>query len=65
LQDFCAETEEDHQQTLSLMRQVQYDFAFMFKYSERPNTHAQRKYKDDVPEEIKSKRLQEIIDLQK
>lgn len=61
---FCSETEEDHLQTLSLMELVQYDFAYMFKYSERPKTLAQRKYKDDVPDEVKSRRLQEIIDLQ-
>jgi tRNA-2-methylthio-N6-dimethylallyladenosine synthase len=61
---FCSETEEDHQQTISLITEVKYDFAFMFKYSERPKTYAQRKYKDDVPEEIKKRRLQEIIDLQ-
>jgi tRNA-2-methylthio-N6-dimethylallyladenosine synthase len=61
---FCSETEEDHQQTLSLLEAVNYDFAFMFKYSERPKTYAQRKYKDDVPEETKSRRLQEIINLQ-
>ena len=62
---FCGETEEDHQQTLSLLQDVVYDFAFMFNYSERPNTYAQRKYNDDVPEQVKSRRLQEIIDLQK
>ena len=61
---FCGETEEDHQQTLSLIREVGYDFAYMFKYSERPKTYAQRKYTDDVPEEVKSRRLQEIIDVQ-
>lgn len=61
---FCSETEEDHLQTLSLMQEVKYDFAFMFKYSERPKTFAQRKYTDDVPEKIKNKRLQEIINLQ-
>lgn len=61
---FSAETEEDHQQTLDLMKEVGYDYAYMFKYSERPNTLASKKYKDDVPEEIKSRRLQEIIDLQ-
>jgi tRNA-2-methylthio-N6-dimethylallyladenosine synthase len=61
---FCSETEEDHLQTLSLMREVGYDFAFMFAYSERPKTLAQRKYTDDVPAEVKSRRLQEIIDLQ-
>jgi tRNA-2-methylthio-N6-dimethylallyladenosine synthase len=62
---FSTETEKDHQETLSLMKEVGYDFAFMFAYSERPKTYAQRKYTDDVPEEVKSKRLQEIIDLQK
>lgn len=62
---FCSETEEDHQQTLSLMEAVAYDYAFMFKYSERPDTLAAKKFKDDVPEEVKSKRLAEIIDLQR
>jgi len=61
---FCSETDEDHAETLSLMEQVGYDFAFMFKYSERPNTFASRNYKDDVSEDIKSKRLSEIIALQ-
>jgi tRNA-2-methylthio-N6-dimethylallyladenosine synthase len=61
---FCGETEEDHLQTLSLMREVGYDFAFMFKYSERPGTRAQKELKDDVPDEIKTRRLNEIIDLQ-
>ena len=61
---FCGETEADHQQTMSLMEWVGYDYAFMFKYSERPNTIAQKKYADDVPEETKSRRLKEIIDLQ-
>jgi tRNA-2-methylthio-N6-dimethylallyladenosine synthase len=61
---FCDETEEDHQQTLSLMEEVGFDFAFMFKYSERPGTVAERKFEDNVPEETKSRRLQEIIDLQ-
>jgi len=61
---FCSETEEQHQDTLSLMELVRYDFAYMFKYSERPKTLAERKYKDDVPEEIKSRRLAEIIALQ-
>ncbi len=58
---FCGETEEDHQQTLSLMEEVRFDMAFMFKYSERPKTLAARKYPDDVPEEVKSRRLQEVI----
>lgn len=61
---FCGETEEEHQDTLSLMRWVNYDFAFMFKYSERPNTKAARKMQDNVPENIKVRRLTEIIDLQ-
>ncbi|MDR0581812.1 MAG: tRNA (N6-isopentenyl adenosine(37)-C2)-methylthiotransferase MiaB [Prevotellaceae bacterium] len=61
---FCSETEDDHAQTLSLMREVGYDAAFMFKYSERPNTKAARHFPDDVPDEIKTKRLNEIIALQ-
>jgi tRNA-2-methylthio-N6-dimethylallyladenosine synthase len=61
---FCSETDEDHQQSLSLMEWAEFDFAYMFKYSERPGTKAARKYKDDVPEEIKSARLSEIIALQ-
>ena len=61
---FCTETDFDHNQTLSLMNYVRYDFGYMFKYSERPNTLAQRKYKDNVDEKIKSKRLTEIINLQ-
>jgi tRNA-2-methylthio-N6-dimethylallyladenosine synthase len=61
---FCTETEEDHQKTLSLMEWAGYDFAYMFRYSERPGTKAARKYKDDIPEEIKTRRLNEIISLQ-
>lgn len=61
---FSSETEEDHQNTLELMRWAAYDYAFMFKYSERPGTIAEKKYNDDVSEEIKSQRLKEIIDLQ-
>jgi tRNA-2-methylthio-N6-dimethylallyladenosine synthase len=61
---FCGETEEEHQETLSLMRAVRYDHAFTFAYSERPTTYAARKYVDDVPEEVKKRRLTEIIDLQ-
>jgi tRNA-2-methylthio-N6-dimethylallyladenosine synthase len=61
---FCSETEEEHQDTLSLMETVKYDFGYMFAYSERPKTLAERKYKDDVPAEIKSRRLAEIVDLQ-
>lgn len=61
---FCGETEKDHEDTLKLMEKVQFDFAYMFMYSERPKTLAERKYKDDVPEEIKKRRLNEIIQLQ-
>jgi len=61
---FCTETEEDHLETLSLMEWAGYDFAYMFKYSERPGTRAARKYRDDVPEETKTRRLNEIISLQ-
>lgn len=61
---FHSETEEDHQETLSLMREVGFDSAFMFKYSERPGTYASKRMEDDIPEEVKSRRLQEIIDLQ-
>jgi tRNA-2-methylthio-N6-dimethylallyladenosine synthase len=58
---FCTETEEDHQETLSLLDYVKYDYGYMFAYSERPNTPAAKKLVDDVPEEIKSRRLAEII----
>lgn len=61
---FSGETEEEHAATLSLMREVGYDFAYMFKYSERPGTFAQRHLPDDVPDEVKSRRLSEIIALQ-
>lgn len=61
---FCSETEEDHQQTLELMKWAGYDYAFMFKYSERPNTFAAKKYPDDISEEVKSRRLEEIIKVQ-
>ncbi|AMA50011.1 MULTISPECIES: tRNA (N6-isopentenyl adenosine(37)-C2)-methylthiotransferase MiaB [Flavobacterium] len=61
---FPTETEEDHKDTLSLMEHCKYDFGFMFAYSERPGTLAARKMEDDVPEEIKKRRLNEIIDLQ-
>lgn len=61
---FCGETEEEHQDTLSLIKEVQYDMGFMFKYSERPKTLAERKFEDDVPEEVKGRRLQEVIELQ-
>ena len=61
---FCGETEQEHEDTLSLMRKVEYDFAYMFNYSERPRTLAERKYEDDVPTEVKKRRLREVIDLQ-
>ncbi len=60
---FCTETEEDHQESLSLMRYCQYDLAYMYFYSERPGTLAARRFKDDIPEEVKKRRLQEMIDL--
>ena len=61
---YCSETEEDHQLSLSLMREVGYDSAFMFKYSERPGTYASKHLPDDVPEEVKIRRLNELIQLQ-
>ena len=61
---FCGETEAEHQETLSLMREVGYDSAFMFKYSDRPGTFAHRHYTDDIPEAEKTRRLNEIIALQ-
>jgi len=61
---FSSETDQDHEDTLGLMRWVGYDYAFMFKYSERPGTTAEKKYKDDIPETVKSERLKQIIDLQ-
>ncbi len=61
---FPTETEEDHQDTLSLMEYVKYSFGYMYSYSERPGTLAGRKMQDDVPEETKARRLQEIVDLQ-
>ena len=60
---FCGETEEEHLDTLALMERVQYDQAFMFAYSMRGKTHAHRQFQDDVPEQVKSRRLQEIIDV--
>ena len=62
---FCSETEEDHHQTISLMKEIKYDYAYMFSYSERPKTLAERKYKDDVAEAVKKRRLAEIIELQR
>lgn len=61
---FCTETDEDHKESLSLMELAGYDFAYMFKYSERPGTKAARKLKDDVPEEVKAARLTEMIAFQ-
>lgn len=61
---FHSETEEDQKETLSLMREVCFDSAFMFKYSERPGTYAAKKLEDDIPEDVKVERLQEIIELQ-
>ena len=61
---FCGETEEEHQQTLSLMREVEYDLAYMFAYSERERTLAYRRFEDDISEEIKKRRLSEIISQQ-
>lgn len=62
---FCGETEEQHKDTLSLMQEVQYDFSYMFFYSERPKTLAERKYEDDIPLVEKKRRLQDVIALQK
>ena len=61
---FCSETEDDHKESLSLMEKVGFDFAYMFKYSERPGTKAARKFADDVPEDVKAARLSEMISLQ-
>jgi tRNA-2-methylthio-N6-dimethylallyladenosine synthase len=61
---FCSETDEDHQQTLDLMKYCRYDFSYMYFYSERPGTLAAKRYKDDVPEVLKKKRLSEIVLLQ-
>ena len=61
---FCTETEEDHQDTMSIMQIAQYDYAYMYFYSERPGTLAEKRYEDDVPLDIKKRRLQEIVDVQ-
>ncbi len=61
---FCTETEEDHQETMHIMEYSQYDYAYMYFYSERPGTLAQKRFTDDIPEEVKKRRLQEIVDLQ-
>lgn len=62
---FCDETDEEHADTLSLMREVGFDFSYMYKYSERPKTLAERRFEDNVPEAVKSKRLEEIISIQR
>lgn len=61
---FCTEEEQDHQDTLSIMEYAQYDYSYMYFYSERPGTLAQRRYKDDVPEDIKKRRLHEVVQMQ-
>ena len=61
---YCSETEEEHQESLSLMRECHYDSSFMFKYSERPGTYASKHFPDDIPEEVKIRRLNELITLQ-
>ena len=61
---FCGETEEEHQDTMSLMDYVVYDYAYMFKYSERPKTLAERRFEDDVPDNVKGRRLTEVVDKQ-
>lgn len=60
---FCTETEEDHQQSLSLMEYCKYDLAYMYFYSQRPGTLAARRFEDDIPEEVKKRRLQEMVNL--
>ncbi|WP_118950039.1 tRNA (N6-isopentenyl adenosine(37)-C2)-methylthiotransferase MiaB [Taibaiella helva] len=62
---FCTETEEDHQETLAVMAYGKFDLSYMYAYSERPGTLAQRRYPDDVPEEVKKRRLIEVVDLQR
>lgn len=62
---FCTETEEDHQDTIDMMKYSRYDFAYMFYYSERPGTLAARRYEDDIPEDIKKRRLAEIVAIQR
>jgi tRNA-2-methylthio-N6-dimethylallyladenosine synthase len=61
---FCTETEEDHQDTISLMKEANYDYSYMYFYSERPGTLAAKRYDDDIPEPVKKRRLQEIVDVQ-
>ena len=61
---FCTETEEDHQATLEMFRRVRYDYAYMFKFSMRPNTYAAKHLQDDIPDDVKTRRLEEIIAMQ-
>ena len=61
---FCTETEQDHQDTISIMQASQFDYSYMYFYSERPGTLAAKRYEDDIPEEVKKRRLQEIVDVQ-
>jgi tRNA-2-methylthio-N6-dimethylallyladenosine synthase len=61
---FCTETEEEHQDTLSMFAYARFNFAYMYAYSERPGTLAARRYADDIPADVKNRRLQEIINLQ-
>ncbi|HQR93910.1 MAG TPA: radical SAM protein, partial [Sediminibacterium sp.] len=61
---FCTETEEEHQETISLMNESVFDYGYMYFYSERPGTLAERRYTDDIPEDVKKRRLQEIVDTQ-
>jgi tRNA-2-methylthio-N6-dimethylallyladenosine synthase len=61
---FCSETEEEHQDTITLIQEAQFNAGYLFFYSERPGTLAARKYPDDVPEEIKKRRLTEVIEVQ-
>jgi tRNA-2-methylthio-N6-dimethylallyladenosine synthase len=61
---FCTETEADHQDTISIMKEANYDYSYMYFYSERPGTLAAKRYEDDIPEEVKKRRLQEIVDVQ-
>ena len=61
---FCTETEQDHQDTISIMKEANYDYSYMYFYSERPGTLAAKRYEDDIPEEVKKRRLQEIVDVQ-
>jgi tRNA-2-methylthio-N6-dimethylallyladenosine synthase len=60
---FCSETEEEHQDTLSLMDEIKFELAYMYSYNERPGTTAAKKYADDITEEVKQRRLQEVISL--